>query len=419
MTRELEPSKPEAEGLSSDGLGRVDAALQAHIAAGTLAGAVTLVARHGRIVHINAMGRKDLASGEPLRSDTLFRIFSMTKPIMGVAMMILHDEGLWAPDDPIHKHLPEFADVRVIAGLDVGGAPILVAPDHAPTMRELMTHTAGFIYGFDGADAVTMLYQDAQVLKASDATAMSRKLATLPLAYQPGSEWRYSLSTDLQGAVLERLTGRSLDAFMAERIFAPLGMNDTAFHIPPEKQGRLATLYYKQDDSPLMAIPNPLGNDYDAPPALALGGGGLISTALDYARFAQMLLNGGTFAGRRIVSAEALRLMMTNHLPDEMLEARYKAGHHQFRPGFGYGFNGVVVTDPELADLPVGRGSYFWDGAAGTWFWVDPVNDLLFVGMVQMLSYTAPPLQAPTQRLMASAISDGRLAPPSAIPRGL
>ncbi len=407
MTRILEPSTPEAEGLSRSGLDRVDAFVQAHIDAGTLAGAVTLVARHGRIVHLNAMGDKDLASGDPVKPDTLFRIFSMTKPVTGVAMMILYEQGLWTPDDPIHRHLPEFAGVQVCAGVDAGGAPILVAPDHAPTMGELMTHRAGLIYGIDGIDPVTALYQKAALLKSSDLADMSRRMAALPLAYQPGSQWRYSLAMDLQGAIIERLTGQSLGDFMDERIFAPLGMVDTAFYTPPEKRDRLATLYYKHGNNPLAAIANPFRPDAEAPPSLALGGGGLISTALDYARFAQMLLNRGEFGGKRIVSAEALRLMMTNHLPDAMLQTRFKAGHHQFRPGFGYGFNGVVVTDPELADLPVGEGTYFWDGAAGTWFWVDPVNDVLFIGVVQMLSYTAPALQDPTQRLMADAIEAG------------
>ncbi len=410
MRRILDASDPEREGLSRPGLERIDAFVQGHIDAGTLAGAVTLVARHGRMVRVTAMGHKDLQSAEPLQPDTLFRIFSMTKPVTGVALMILHDEGLWTPDDPIHKHLPEFKDVRVFAGLDTDGTPILVAPDHPPTMRELMTHTAGFIYGIDGTDPVTALYREVQPLQALDLADMSARMATLPLAYQPGSEWRYSLAMDLQGAIIERLTGQTLAAFMAERIFEPLGMADTAFHIPPEKKHRLATLYYKNGEGPLTAIPNPFRPDHDSPPKLALGGGGLISTALDYARFAQMLLNKGELGDHRVVSAAAIELQMTNHLPDAMLETRFKAGHHQFRPGFGYGFNGVVVTDPGLADLPVGQGTYHWDGAAGTWFWVDPVNDLLFVGMVQMLSYAAPPLQATTQRLMAEAIDDASFA---------
>lgn len=187
---------------------------------------------------------------------------------------------------------------------------------------------------------------------------------------------------DVQGAIVERLSGQTLPAFMEERIFAPLGMADTAFHVPPQKRERLATLYLKAGDAPLTAIVNPLGPEPDVVPAMAMGGGGLFSTVTDYARYAQMLLDGGMFEGRRIVSVEGVRAQMTNHLPDELLERRFVAGHQRFRPGFGYGYNGVVVTDPELADLPVGRGTYHWDGAAGTWFWVDPEHDLLFVGMI-------------------------------------
>lgn len=405
--RDLSPSTPEAEGLSSAGLARIDAAIQAHIDAGALAGAVTLVARHGRTVHVGTMGLKDVATGEPLAPDTIFRIFSMTKPVTAVAMMILHDEGRWHPDDPIAKHLPELATMQVFTGLDADGEPILEPPHHAPTMRELMTHQAGFAYGtgLGAVDPVDTLYADKGVLRADDLRDMVARLGTLPLAYQPGSRWRYSLSMDVQGAIVERLSGRALPDFFAERIFEPLGMVDTAFHVPPEKQHRRATLYFRQGDGRLTAIPNPLSPDYDAPPALPLGGGGLVSTASDYARFAQMILDRGMFDGQRIVSAEAIALMTTNQLSDALLETRFKAGHHQFRPGFGYGYNGVVITDPVAADLPVGEGSYFWDGAAGTFFWVDPVNDLLFVGLVQLLSWTPPSLQQPTQRLMADAIA--------------
>ncbi len=411
--RDLSLSTPEAQGLSSAGLARIDAAIQAYIDAGALAGAVTLVARHGRTVHVDAMGLKDIATGEPLRPDTIFRIFSMTKPVTAVAMMILHDEGLWHPGDPIADHLPELADMQVFVGLDADGKLILEPPHHAPTMRELMTHQAGFAYGtgLGAVDPVDKLYAEKGVLRADDLRDMVARLGTLPLAYQPGSRWRYSLSMDVQGAIVERLSGRSLPDFMAERIFGPLGMIDTGFHVPPEKRHRLATLYYREGDGPLTAIPNPLSPDYDAPPAIALGGGGLVSTAIDYARFAQMLIDRGALDGRRIVSAEAIALMTTNQLPDALLETRFKAGHHQFRPGFGYGYNGVVVTDPAVADLPVGKGTYFWDGAANTFFWVDPANDLLFVGLVQLLSWTPPSLQTPAQRLMAEALAGSSIAP--------
>ena len=402
MTRDLAPARPEDVGLSASGLAAVDAAIQAQIDRGELAGCISLVARHGRLVHLNTMGVKDLATGEPMAPDTMFRIYSMTKPVTAAAMMILYDRGLWSPADPIAKHLPEFAGVRVFAGLDGAGRPLTEAPVHAPTMAELMTHTAGLSYGFNPDDPVDKLYQAEHVWRSGSLAEMSAKVARLPLAYQPGTRWLYSLSMDIQGAVIERLTGQSLPDFMQQHLFGPLGMVDTAFHLPPEKRPRLAT-GYRQTSSGL-AVEKPMLFDHIAPPALASGGGGLISTAMDYARFAQMLLNGGEFEGRRIVSAAALKLMMTNHLSDALINGGFGIGAQSIRPGFGYGFNGVVFTDPQACGIPVGPGTYHWDGAWGTWFWVDPVNDLLFVGMIQRGMSTAENLQALTQTLMPGAI---------------
>jgi len=406
MARDLGPARPEDVGLSSEAIAKADAAVQRLIDRGVLAGAVTLVARHGRVVHTNAMGAKDMASGEPLMTDTIFRIFSMTKPVTGAAMMVLHDQGLWSPDDAIAKHLPEFAGVKVFAGLDDAGKPRLEAADHAPTLRELMTHTAGLSYGFDQTNPLDVLYREADVWQSGSLAEMARRVGGLPLAYQPGSKWLYSLSMDIQGAIIERLSGQSLPDFMQGRIFGPLGMVDTAFHTPPDKTPRRATLYRKSKSRGLVVADNPLMKDRETPPALASGGGGLVSTAADYARFAQMLLNGGELNGVRVLSPEAVTLMTANHLPAWMLEAGFGVGHQTIRPGFGYGFDGAVFTDPDKAGVPVGQGTYQWDGAAGTWFWIDPKNDLLYVGMIQLLSETSPPMQAMTQKLMAEAILD-------------
>ncbi len=396
---------PESVGLSSAGLAAIDGYLEGLVDEGTLAGVVTLVARHGKTVHTSVIGKKDLASGEPLALDTIFRIFSMTKPVTGVAMSILWDEGLWSPDDPIAKHLPAFEGVRVFDGLDEKGEAKTVAPEHAPTMRELMTHTAGLSYGFNPQEPLDKLYQAKQVWQSASLAEFADKVASLPLAYQPGSKWLYSLSMDVQGAIVEKLSGQTLPEFMRTRIFEPLGMVDTAFHTPPEKRARRATLYrWSPRQQKLLEAPNILGTDHASPPVIANGGGGLVSTLSDYARFAQMLLNGGELDGKRIVSAAALKQQMTNHLSEEMLETRYGVGHQQIRPGFGYGFNGAVFTDPEKSGVPVGKGTYHWDGAAGTWFWVDPANDLLYVGLIQLLSETAPPLQKTTQTMMADAI---------------
>ena len=243
MSRDLAPATPESVGLSQAGLDAIDGYLKGLVDEGTLAGVVTLVARHGKTVHTSVIGKKDLESGEPLALDTIFRIFSMTKPVTGVAMGILWDEGLWSPDDPIAKHLPAFANVRVFDGLDENGAAKTVPAEHAPTMRELMTHTAGLSYGFNPQDPLDKLYQARQVWQSASLAEFADKVASLPLAYQPGSKWVYSLSMDVQGAIIEKLSGQTVPEFMRTRIFEPLGMVDTAFHTPPEKRPRLATLY--------------------------------------------------------------------------------------------------------------------------------------------------------------------------------
>jgi len=384
--------------MSAAGLARIDELLASLIAEGQLPGAAVLVARRGEIVHRSVQGLKNLARGEPLALDTIYAIFSMTKPVTAAAMMILFDEGRWAPDDPIARHLPEFADLR---------GPDGAAPDHPPTMRELMTHTAGFGYGIGMGphDAPDQALVDAGVWKAADLAEFARRVAAVPLAYQPGAKFRYSLSMDLQGAVIERLSGESLPAFMRTRIFQPLGMVDTDFYVPRDKQSRLATLYHMYRTTELTVLDHPAWRrDVLAVPALPLGGAGLYSTLGDYARFALMLLGEGELDGVRVISADAARLMMSNHLSDELLAAGFVAGVHRFRPGYGYGFNGAVFHDPAAAGSPVGQGTYQWDGASGVWFWVDRENQIVFVGMIQrMLQEGMAPLQALTQALVAEA----------------
>lgn len=396
MTEVLAADAPEAVGLSAAGLAKVDASLGALVAAGELAGVVTLVARRGRVVHRFERGLKDIVAGEPVAADTIFRIYSMTKPVMAAAMMILHDRGLWAPDDLLAKHLPEFADVRLLDG---------AAPARAPTMRDVMMHTAGLAYGFDPNDPVDAAYIAAQLWQSADLAEMMRKIAACPLAYEPGTRWRYSIAMDVQGAVLERLTGRTLPDFMREEIFAPLGMVDTDFFTPPDKAHRLAKTYRRSKTRGLVEVDQPLfGRDASRIPQVPSGGGGLYSTADDYARFAQMLLNRGELGGARILSPGAVALMTANHLSDEMIGAGYGIGQQQLRPGFGYGFNGAVFYDPPLAGSKVGRGTYLWDGAAGTWFWIDPTNDLLFVGLIQRLDPDCPKVQPLTQTLIGEAL---------------
>ena len=401
MNAILSATDPETVGLSSEGLARIDRYLAELIDAKVLPGAVTLVVRRGQVIHRSAYGYKDLASGEPLAQDTIFRLYSMTKPVTAAAMMILHDQGLWSPDDPIAKHLPEFANMK---GPD--GRP----PDHAPTMRELMTHTAGFGYGIGPGphDATDKAYIDAGVWQADDLGDMTRRIAAIPVAYQPGKRWRYSLSMDVQGAVIERLSGQSLPDFMRSKIFEPLGMIDTDFFVPPDKLSRLATVYHMYGVSELTVLDHPgFVRDPKAIPKLTSGGGGLFSTIDDYARFAQMLLGRGELGGVRIISAAAMEMMTSNHLSDALLSGGFFAGVHRMRPGYGYGFNGAVFHDPARAGSLAGRGTYQWDGAAGTWFWIDPEHDLLYIGLIQrMLQEGMPPLQEKTQAMIAEAMRD-------------
>ncbi len=405
MSAMLARARPEEIGLSSSGLNRVDAGLQAMIDAGELAGAVTLVARHGRVARRSVLGLDNIAAKTKLREDTIFRIFSMTKPVTAVAMMILRDEGKWRPEDPIAKFLPAFEGVRVFDGVDDGGAVRTVPAKTPPTLLHLLTHTAGLSYG-QSEEPYDLPYKGVDIWGASSLDAFAKRVASLPLCYQPGEKWLYSIAMDVQGAIIEALSGMPLAEFMRKRIFEPLGMVDTGFYAPPEKQARLATLYRQSRKHGLVPLERFGHFDHLSPPAAPGGGGGLVSTLDDYARFAQMLLNKGELGGVRIVSEAAVAEMTANHLPDWMLDAGFGIGFMRIRPGFGYGYNGAVFTDPVAAGLPVGRGTYEWDGAAQTWFWVDYENDLIFVGMVQRLSMMLDQTncQQLTQKLLADAI---------------
>ncbi|MBV9182433.1 MAG: beta-lactamase family protein, partial [Acidobacteria bacterium] len=303
-----------------------------------------------------------------------------------VAMMILYEEGKWLPWDPIAKYIPAFAALKVFKGVDQEGKMILAEPNHPPTMAELMSHSAGFSYG-TGHSVVDAMYQEKKPTRSANLEEMITKLATLPLNYEPGQHWLYSVSMDIEGYIVEKLSGQTLPDFMREHIFDPLEMKDAGFFVPQEKRARFATNYLDQPPGHLVpgAGPNDAPGDYSSLPTLPSGGGGMVSTAEDYYRFAQMLGNGGELEGRRILAPATVRLMTSNHLPTSILTGEFGIGQHVMRPGFGYGFNCAVVYDPPTAGLPDGKGTFFWDGAAGTWFWVDPTNDVVFVTMIQRM----------------------------------
>jgi len=390
-------AKPESLGFSPERLERLHAQMQQEVDQKQLAGVVTLLARHGKVAELRAYGKKDLASGAPMTTDTIFRIFSMTKPVTGAAMMMLYEQGKWLPKDPISKYIPEFAHLKVFKGVDANGKMILEDPVHPPTMEELMTHTAGFTYGVFGDGPVDKLYQSTGVMQSKSLQDMIDKLAKIPLLYQPGTRWVYSVSMDIQGYIIEKLTGQTFPDFLEQRLFGPLGMKDTAFFVPKEKWNRFATLYVQAPNGEIVLGPANagLGTDFTSQPVMPSGGGGLTSTAQDYLRFAQMLLNGGELDGVRILSPASVQLMSTNHLAPSLMTGEFSIGPEVIRPGMGWGYDCAVFNDPAMANEPVGKGTYFWFGAADTWFWIDPTNDLIFIGMTQrMFGGTAPDVEA-------------------------
>jgi CubicO group peptidase (beta-lactamase class C family) len=404
-TIDMNVVKPEAEGFSSERLENFHALMQGTVDRKELPGAVTILARHGKVVDYRVYGMKDLESGTKLEKDSIFRNFSMTKPVTAVAMMILYEQGKWLPMDPIAKFIPEFKDLKVFKDVDAAGNMVVEEPRHAPTMGELMTHTAGFTYGFFGNTAVDKEYNKQDVMNSKSLQEFVDKLAKIPLMYQPGTKWSYSASMDVQGYIIEKLSGQSLPDFYAEHIFKPLGMKDAGFFVPADKRERFVTLYQKTGDEPLK--PSNARFNYESQPGMPSGGGGMVSTAEDYFRFASMLANGGELNGVRIISPESVALMSANHLAPNLLTGEFGIGTHVMRAGFGYGYNCAVVFDPPMAGLPDGKGEYFWDGAAGTWFWVDPTNDVVFVGMIQrMLGAGSPNVEYRSRSTIYGALVD-------------
>jgi CubicO group peptidase (beta-lactamase class C family) len=380
----LPSAAPESVGFSSERLQRLDAYIRNSIAAGHLPGAAVMVARHGKVVKFDVYGT-DAGSGAPLRHDAIYRIYSQTKPVTGLALMILFEEGKWRFDDPVTKFIPEFAELRVLKALNADGSMQLEKLARPPTMRELLTHTAGFGYGLSDQDVLEKAYYDADFMRATSAEDAIRRIAKLPLASQPGLHWRYSAAVDIQGYIVERLSGQTLADFMRTRIFEPLGMKDTAFYVPANKSSRLVTLQ-AYDTGSKQLVP-PTGNlvfDYSRPPGAAAGGAGLVSTTSDYARLAQMILNEGELDGARILSPATVRLLASNHVADAVRAAPQEP--FSTHSGLGFAVDLEVVTDAAKAGTPRGLGTVSWGGAAGTWFWIDPANDLFVLGMMQVMN---------------------------------
>jgi CubicO group peptidase (beta-lactamase class C family) len=395
----MDITRPETVGLSSSRLARIGQAMQKYVDGEKLAGTLTLVARHGKIAYFEPLGLMDVEAQKPMERDTIFRIYSMSKPITSVAVMMLYEEGKFLLTDPIHKFIPAFADVRVLTQMPTGID--LVPPQRAITIHDLLTHTAGLAYGLEES-YIDQLYQQAvwDPLQRDPEATLAKEveaIATVPLAYHPGQGWRYSLATFVLGYLVQVVSGMPFDAYLREQIFGPLGMSDTGFYVPPDKIDRLATLYSpSKEEGGLQVVDG--GFRVTEPGAIPAGGEGLVSTAADYVRFAQMLLNGGALGDVRLLSRKSVELMTMNHLP---------AGVHPFdNRSSGMGLGVGVVIDLAQSRILGSVGTYGWSGAASTDFWVDPQEDLVGVFMTQLIPSGTYPLHPEVRVAVYQALVD-------------
>jgi len=357
-------------------LDAVTADLQARIDEGKLSGAVVMIAQNGEIQLSKALGYQNVEDEIPMQEDTIFRIFSMTKPITGTALMVLHDEGKFELNDTVEKYLPELGGMEVFVSQNDDGNWVTEPANHPMTIRELMSHTGGLLYTPPlSRGPVANAYAKAGINNLFNYTLEESipALADIPLGYQPGTQWVYSISVDVQGYLVERLSGQKFDEFLQERLFDPLDMAETGFFVKPENADRLARQYQPRQDGTLARTDT---GAFLNPPKFLSGGGGLTSTAGDYMKFVQMHLNGGELNGKRVLSKGAVEIMRSNQLPDAV------PGIGQLYPGNGFGVDFAIVND-SAAFQGAPLGTHWWWGIAGSWFWIDPVSNIGFIGMIQ------------------------------------
>ncbi len=375
----LPAASPEEVGMSSERLARLDAAMHKAVDSGELPGAVVLIARDGQLVYAKSFGWQDREKKIPMRNDSIFRLYSMTKPVVSVAAMMLVEEGRLGLQEPISKYIPEFKNMKVgVESTDAEGKPTLKLVDakRQITVQDLLRHTSGLTYGVLGAQtAVKKMYKDAEIFSQKWVLAdFCKALAKLPLAFQPGTTWEYSHSTDVLGRVVEVAAGQTLDVFLAKRIFEPLKMVDTAFQVPPAKQDRIA-----QPMPDVYSGKTPELIDVTQPATFFAGGHGLVSTAGDYLRFAQMMANGGELEGTRILGPRTVEYMSSDHVNAQIDKGQtYLPG-----PGYGFGLGFATRIDRGQSEWPGSPGDYYWAGYAGTYFWIDPEEELVPVLMTQ------------------------------------
>jgi CubicO group peptidase (beta-lactamase class C family) len=383
----MQLSKPEAAGFSSQRLQRINQIMQRHVDAGDAAGMITSVARYGKTVHLAKFGLVDVDANRPMQFDTIFRLASMTKPVTSAAAMLLYEEGAFHLNTPISEFIPAFKNVEVFVRQTDSGLELEPLRSEI-TFRHLFTHTAGLTYGFPDSDhPIDQLYfhdmwELAQQVTPLTLRRMAERMTRMPLMFQPGARWNYSLSIDLIGHLIEIISGQTLDVFMRERLFEPLGMVDTAFWNPPEKRERQAPMYACQDDPlklPIQLAPIFAG---DEPPPFLSGGGGLFSTLSDYSRFAQMLGNGGELDGVRLFSPKTVAMWSANQAPLEALPYGVTPTD-LYHLGYGYSLGTRVLLDVAQSGCAGSAGEFGWDGAFSSFFWVDPKESLYGIMMMQ------------------------------------
>lgn len=383
--QELPTAKPEDVGMSSQRLSHVTTAVQKLIDDRQVAGAVTVVARRGKIVYFEAAGRRDLEANRPMERDSILRFYSMTKPITSAAVMMLVDEGKIDLDAAVAEYLPEFNDVRVFVESRANG----VATEPArrpPTVRDLLRHTAGLTYGIFGNTPIDQLYNRANLLDRSGSlAAMSTKLGAIPLLHQPGTRWNYSISSDLLGRLVEVVARQPFDEFLSQRVFQPLDMRDTGFFVPAQQLDRFATVYGPDATGGLRASDKPETSQFRTRPGLVSGGGGSVSTARDYLRFCTMIANGGELNGKRLLRRESIAEMTKDQLPAEAFPIAFGPARRE-GVGFGLGFSVQVATSPSSGAARLGE--YGWGGAASTHFWISPKDELVVVALQQFMPFS-------------------------------
>jgi CubicO group peptidase (beta-lactamase class C family) len=403
--------KAKSHGFSKARLERIDRFLaDKYVGPGRLPCAQFLLARDGEVVHQTLLGQQDPERATPIAEDTVYRIYSMTKPVTSVALMSLVEEGLVALDDPVARHIPELKDLGVFsAGVDPG---YLTTPPARPMqVVDLLRHTSGLTYGFQNRSNVDAAYRKLKLEDMHgdhDLEGFIQRLAKLPLEFSPGEAWNYSVSTDVCGYLVQKLCGKPLDQVFQERIFGPLGMVDTGFHVRDDRRSRFAACYNAEPGGKLKLQDDAQKSAYLAPPKLLSGGGGLVGTAADYMRFATMLVNGGELDGARILAPKTVRLMASNHLPggQDLTQLSRSLFSESTNAGVGFGLGFAVVFDPAQTLIPCSKGEFYWGGAASTAFWVDPLEKVTAVFMTQLLPSSTYPIRRELRTLAYSALMD-------------